>query len=374
MKQNLKVAIVCDWLTGIGGAERVVLEIHKLYPDAPIFTSQYDPNAIDWFDNADVRTLWLQRLPKSLKKFLPVLRAIAFRRLNLSDYDLVISSSGAEAKAVRTGTNTMHICYCHAPTHYYWMRYEDYLKNPGFGKLDWLARISLKILVGPLRKLDYWAAQKPNYLIANSSFTKEQIKKYYKRDSEIVFPPVDVERFKNTVDESQRNGLVVLGRQTPYKKIDLAVASATKLNLQLTVIGNGPDHQKIVDMAGPNIGLLTNVSDHDIVNYISKAKGFIFPGIDDFGIAAVEALAAGTPVIAYKKGGVTDYIIDQVNGIFFGEQTVDSLSKAIESFEHKKFDSLKIAQSARQFAVQEFKRNIINFIDTKLNQTEQKLR
>src|SRR5882762_3283746 len=165
----MKVAIVCDWLTGIGGAERVVLELHKLYPDAPIYTSQYDPSGISWFDDADVRTSGLQKLPTRLKKFLPLLRAWTFSRLDLSEYDLVISSSGAEAKGVRTGPNTVHICYCHTPTHYYWIRYEEYLRHPGFGAFDWLARIGLKLLVGPMRRWDYKIAQRPTVMIANST-------------------------------------------------------------------------------------------------------------------------------------------------------------------------------------------------------------
>lgn len=150
MSRKPKVAIVCDWLTGIGGAERVVHELHLLYPDAPIYTSQYDPSAFDWFEGVDVRAGWLQRLPKSFKKFLPLLRAYYFGRLDLSEYDLVLSSSGAEAKGVKTGPNTVHICYCHAPTHYYWSRHEEYLKKPGFPRgLNWLARLGLKLLVGP---------------------------------------------------------------------------------------------------------------------------------------------------------------------------------------------------------------------------------
>ena len=367
MKPDLKVAIVCDWLTGVGGAERVVLELHRLYPKAPIYTSQYDPKAIDWFKDADVRTLWLQRLPKSLKKFLPVLRAIAFRQLDLSDYDLVISSSGAEAKAVKTGRYTIHICYCHAPTHYYWMRYNEYLKNPGFGKLDWLARISLRILVGPLRWLDYRAAQRPTYLIANSNFTKSQIKKYYNRDSETIFPPVDTGRFRNTVKQSERKGLVALGRQTPYKKIDLAVLAATKLNIPLTVLGDGPDHQKLVEIAGSSVKFITDATDKDIVKCLSKAKGFIFPGIDDFGIVAVEALAAGTPVLAYRDGGATDYVVDGINGQFFNHQTADSICKALDSFDNNKFDSEKIKQFALNFSEANFKRNITEFITDKFD-------
>lgn len=364
MKSNLRVAIVCDWLTGIGGAERVVLELHKLYPNATIYTSQYDQKALEWFKDAEVRTLWLQNIPKSLKKFLPVLRAVAFRRLDLSDYDLVISSSGAEAKAVKTGKNTIHVSYCHAPTHYYWMRYNDYLKHPGFGRLDWLARLSLKILVGPLRWLDYRAAQKPDYLIANSNFTKEQIKKYYNRDSEVIFPPVDTERFKNSANPLTRSGFVAVGRQTPYKKIDLAVATATKLNLPLTVIGNGPDHQKLIEIAGPSIKFATNVSDKDMVNYLSRAKGFIFPGTDDFGIAAVESLAAGTPVIAFNGGGAKDYIVEGINGQFFKHQTISSLGDVIAAFNKINYDSEKIEQSAKKFNIAEFKLNIANYISS----------
>jgi len=366
MKKDLKVAIVCDWLTGIGGAERVVLELHKLYPKAPIYTSQYDPKAIDWFVDADVRTLWLQHLPKSLKKFLPLLRAIAFSRLDLSSYDLVISSSGAEAKAVHTGKNTTHICYCHAPTHYYWMRYNDYLKHPGFGKLDWLARIGLKVLVGPLRKMDYKAAQRPDFLIANSNFTKSQIKKYYGRDCEVIYPPVDIKRFSNLDKKLVRNGFVVVGRQTPYKKIDLAVISATKLNLPLTVIGNGPKHRYLMSIAGPTVKFITNASDRDVAKYIVSAEASIFPGIDDFGIVAVEALAAGTPVIAFHGGGATDYIVEGINGLFFDKQTADWLSVAMKSFKSAQFDSLKVAKSAEKFDTSEFRKNMLDLINKKL--------
>src|SRR5665647_85875 len=160
-----KVAIVCDWLTGIGGAERVVLELHKLYPEAPIYTSQYDPSKIDWFDDADVRTSSLQHLPKRLKKFFPLLRAWTFSRLDLSDYDLVLSSSGAEAKGVKTGKNTLHISYCHSPTHYYWIRRDEYLKKPGFPfGLNWLARIGLKLLSESLKRWDYQAAKRPDIM------------------------------------------------------------------------------------------------------------------------------------------------------------------------------------------------------------------
>jgi glycosyltransferase involved in cell wall biosynthesis len=363
MKKTAKVAIVCDWLTGIGGAERVVLELHHLFPEAPIYTSQYNPKAIDWFKDADVRTLWLQHLPKSFKKFLPLLRTRAFGKLDLSEYDLVISSSGAEAKGVKTGSNTTHITYCHAPTHYYWERYEQYLKHPGFGILNPMARLGLRLFVGPLRRWDYQAAQKPDYFIANSSYTKRQIKKYYGRDSKVVHPPVDIERFKPNA-KTNRVGFLIAGRQTPYKRFDLAVAACTELNFPLTVIGNGPDHDKLVKMAGPRVTFLTRVSDEQMPHYFQSAEAFIFPGVDDFGIVAVEALAAGASVIAYKDGGALDYVKDGKTGLFFDEPTVDSLEETIKKFNFSKFNSNAITKSIQKFSEKSFAKNIQKYIDS----------
>jgi glycosyltransferase involved in cell wall biosynthesis len=362
MKKDTKVAIVCDWLTGIGGAERVVLELHRMFPDAPIYTSQYDPKAIGWFKDADVRTLWLQRLPNVLKKFLPMLRTRAFSKLDLSNYDLVISSSGAEAKGVKTGPNTTHITYCHAPTHYYWERYDEYLKHPGFGILNPLARLGLRLFVGPLRRWDYQAAQKPDYFIANSNYTKKQIKKYYGRDSKVIHPPVDIERFKPK-GKTNRVGFLIAGRQTPYKRFDLAVTACTQLNVPLTVIGNGPEHNKLVNMAGHRVTFLTKVSDSDMPHYFQSADAFIFPGVDDFGIVAVEALAAGTPVIAYTDGGALDYIKENKTGLFFEEQTMDSLVEALEKFDPSKLDSNFIAKSASKFSAKVFTKNISRLIN-----------
>ncbi|HUD06080.1 MAG TPA: glycosyltransferase [Candidatus Saccharimonadales bacterium] len=360
------MAIVCDWLTGYGGAEQVVLELHKLYPNAPIYTSQYDPKELDWFKDADVRTLWLQHLPKKLKKILPVLRYFAFSRLDLSKYDLVLSSSGAEAKAVKTSLDTMHICYCHAPTHYYWMRYEDYMKNPGYGRWDWLGRLGLRLLVGPMRRLDHKAAQRPNYLITNSNFTKSEIKKYYGREADTIYPPVNIGRFKSVDSKYHRESFVAVGRQTPYKRIDLAVSACTKLNLPLTVLGKGPDHQKLVDMAGPSVLFITDAIDEDVAQYMETAKAMIFPGVDDFGIVAVEALAAGTPVIAYKDGGALDYIEDGKNGLFFDEQSVDSLCNVLKTFSNHKFDTDYIAKTASRFSIDTFVNNSKEFIESKL--------
>lgn len=357
----MKVAIVCDWLTGIGGAERVVLELHKLYPDAPIYTSQYDPKAIDWFKNADVRTLWLQRLPKALKKFLPVLRAWAFSRLDLSDYDLVISSSGAEAKAVKTRPSAVHICYCHAPTHYYWSRYEQYLHQPGFGLLDPLARIGLLALVKPMRRWDWQAAQNPDYLVTNSNYTKSQIKKYYGREADIIHPPVDIERFQ-LKSKADRYGFVTAGRQAPYKRIDLAVAACSQLDVPLKVIGYGPEHNKLVKMAGPRASFLTRLSNQEIPRHFQTAEAFIFPGVDDFGIVAVEALAAGTPVIAFKGGGALEYVKEGKTGLFFDRQTPNSLMQVLQDFDASHFQPATLMKEAEKFSPQKFQQAFAQFV------------
>jgi glycosyltransferase involved in cell wall biosynthesis len=360
---KLKVAIVCDWLTGLGGAERVVVELHKLYPEAPIYTSQYEPTKIDGFTGADIRSSWLQKLPKGLKKFLPILRAWTFSRLDLSGYDLVISASGAEAKAVKTGPKTINICYCHSPTQYYWNRYDEYLKSPGFpAGFNALARLALKILVGPLRRWDRKAAQRPNYMIANSNHTQAMIKKYYGRDSVVIYPPVDIERFRPASDGGTRHGFVTAGRQTPYKRIDLAVMACSSLSLPLTVVGDGPEHAKLARLAGPTVSFETGVADSEIPLYFQQAEAFIFPtNIEDFGVTAVEALASGTPVIAYDKGGPTDYISPGQTGEFFTKQSVESLANVLSSFQEGKYDHAAIRQSAERFSADVFQASIKQF-------------
>ncbi|MDL2341621.1 MAG: glycosyltransferase [Patescibacteria group bacterium] len=356
----MKVAIVCDWLNGIGGAERVVLELHRMYPEAPIYTSQYDPSKISWFKDADVRTTWLQHLPKSLKKFLPVLRAWTFSRLDLSDYDLVISSSGAEAKGIKTGPNTVHICYCHSPTHYYWIRTEEYLKRPGFPiGFNWLAKLGLKFLLEPLKRWDRQASKHPDIMLANSTHTQAMIKKYYRRDSTVVFPPVETERFKQRGKPELRHGFVVTGRQTPYKRIDLAVLACNELKVPLVVIGNGPEHKRLEKLAERNVTFLTNVTDFEMINHYQTALAFIFPtDTEDFGIAPVEAMAAGTPVVAYGKGGPLDYVIPGKTGFLFKKLRVESVVKALQEVQAKNFNYEAIAEHANSFSVLAFNRNM----------------
>lgn len=355
----MRVAIVHDWLIA-GGAERVVEELHKLYPDAPIYTSYCTPYWRKRLDNKVV-TGYLQHLGP-IRKFIPFLRIQWFSRLKFDDYDLVISSSGAEAKGINVPKHIPHIAYIHAPTHYYWSRYDEYLKSPGFRKFDWLARLGLKLLVRPLRNWDYKAAQKPTVLLANSTHTKRAIKKYYGRKSTVVFPPIDTERFNN-LPQKERIGFIVTGRQTPYKRIDLAVQACSQIDAPLTVVGTGPDHSRLKAMAGPTITFKGFVKDdQEVASLLSQAEGFIFAGVDDFGIAPVEALAAGTPVIAYKAGGALDYV-NQKTGVLFQEQTTASLVEALHTFDTNNYSSDYIKTYAQKFSKDEFSKKFTTQIN-----------
>ena len=352
-----RVAIVHDWFVG-GGAELVVEQLHAMFPEAPIYTSYCSR---EWRKRLDgkVKTGLLQWWPFSmLRKFLPVLRIRRFTRLKFNNYDLVISSSGAEAKGIKVPESVPHIDYCHAPTHYYWSRYDEYMAHPGFGIFNPVARFGLRVLVRPLRKWDYKAAQRPDYMLANSTNIQAQIQRYYDRSAVVVPPPVPTGWFKKYAGNPRRRGFVIAGRQTPYKRFDLAVKACSRLNLPLTVIGDGPEHRRLRKLAGPSVTFLGHVSDEILAQELGSARALFFPGLDDFGMTAVEALAAGTPVIAYKAGGALDYIVDGKTGIFFEKQTVESLISAIRAFSRTKFNSVAISRSADKYSVEHFKQKM----------------
>jgi len=356
----LKVAIVHDWLIG-GGAELVVEQLHKLYPEAPIYTSYATR---EWRDRLGgmVRTGWLQHLGP-LRKFIPILRIWWFTHLDFRGYNLVISSSGAEAKGIKVPEGTIHINYCHAPTHYYWSRYEQYLKQPGFGVFDWLARIGLRLFVAPLRRWDYKAAQRPDHMIANSRHIQAEIKKYYDRDSTVIHPPVYIERFQKPENQKlKRSGFLIVGRQTPYKRFDIAIEACNQIEQVLTVIGDGPDHARLRKLAGHDITFLGKVSDKVTEHELASAEALIFPGLDDFGITPVEAMASGTPVMAYKGGGALDYVLPGKSGEFFDLPTADSLAKTLKAFQPERYSHAAIAVFARRFSREHFQRTMIAYI------------
>ena len=365
----MKVALVCDWLTNVGGAEKVLLRIHKMYPEAPIYTSKYDPKGIDWFKDAEVRTGWLQKFPTKLRRILGPLRQRYFSHLDLSEYDLVISVTGAEAKAVKA-PNGLHISYCHVPTQYYWQMYDEYVKNPGFGVFNPLVRFFFRLMVRPLRRADLKAAQSPDYYVTISEYAKDAIKKYYGREAVIIHPPVEIKDFKmkqrnnKPVEKYVENSYIVTSRQVNWKRIDLAVKACEMTQRHLVVVGEGPEHKKLVKMAKGSdlVKFLPLMKKEKLARYLGAAKGYLFPSLEPFGIAPVEALAAGCPVIAYGVGGARDYVEDGKNGVLFEKQTAKSLAEAILKFEKMKFNRAKVSKTAEKFGEERFNTELKNFI------------
>lgn len=362
-----KVAIVHDWLTNMGGAEPLILELHKLYPDAPIYTSVYDKEKMKAFEGLDVRTTYLQKvLPKFLRYkhvLWPVLRAHAFRKLDMSEYDLIISSSTAESKSVKKRPDATHICYCNTPIRYYWSHYEEFKNTFNFGPFTFLIRPFIPPFVKWMRKLDLQSVAGIDYFMANSNEIKRRIKKYYGRESTVVFPAVDVTRFqKKPQNTPKKNGFIIWGRHVPYKRFDLAIAACNELGIPLTVIGTGPETKKLKKIAGPTITFTGRVSDEELVRLAYSAEGFLFPGEEDFGIAPVEAIASGLPVIAYEGGGALDYVIKGKTGVLFKEQSVESLKTAITSFEPAEFSTKELQSFSKQFSVKNFHEAVTNFV------------
>ena len=365
-----KVAIVADWLTNMAGAENVVLALAEAFPGAPIYTSVYTPSTMPAFKKYDVRTTYLQNLPRPLRKlhkFFPMLRVAAFRSLDLSGYDIIISSSSAESKQVRkTRPGQIHVCYCHTPIRYYWSHYKEYKKDPGFGTLNWLIRLVMPLMVPGLKRADYEAAQHVDVFIANSEEVKKRITKYYGKPSTVIHPPVDINRF--TPERERGDYYVALGRQIPYKRIDLAVQAATKLNLPLKVYGNGSEHEKLKSLAGPTIEFFTGrfgaASDKAVTSALNSARGFIFPSEEDFGIVSVEALAAGAPVIGYGKGGTLDIVQDGESGVLFHEQTVKAVADALKKAERTEFLPGTLRRKSQRFEKNLFIRKMRKVVES----------
>ena len=354
MKQP-KIAIVCDYLTAMGGAENVILAMHEAFPDAPTYTSIYLPEKVPAFDGLDIRTTWLQKIPKPLRKFyklFPTMQVNAFRALDLSEFDIILTSSYLNANQVqKTRDDQVLISYCHTPARYYWSHYDLYRKNPGYGKLNWLIKPLIPLLVPSQRKKDYEAAQKVDVFIANSSEVQKRIKQFYNKPSTVIHPPVDVARFKPSKEKGDH--YITFGRQMPNKRYDLAVEACTRLNLPLMVFGNGPEHDNLTKLAGPTIEFRTDrygdASDAELEKYLRTAKGFLFPSDEDFGIVTVESLAAGTPVIGFASAGTLDIIQESKTGTLFSEQTVDSVAEAIQKFERMSFNTTELTNTAKRF-------------------------
>ena len=360
----MKVAIVHDFLNQMGGAERVVAVLHEIFPEAPIFTTIVDRKVlVPELANADIRPSWMQKLPgweKHFKKYLPLYPG-AIESLEVKEYDLLISSSSAFAKSAIKGPNALHICYCYTPMRFVW-DYRNYVERES---LNIFLRGVLPLVIGRLKKWDLRTRCRPDYYIAISSAVRLRIKEIYGKDAEVIFPPVDVQRYQPK--ERADNFYLVVSRLNSYKRIELAVEAFNLLGLPLKIIGSGPFLGTLKSMARPNVTFLGRLTDAEVADYYAACKALIFPGVEDFGIAPLEANAAGRPVIAFKGGGAVDTVAEGVNGLFFNENTAESLISAIRSFEMGKYDFQPrlIHEYALRFDKEIFKQKMWDFIMVK---------
>ncbi len=356
-----------DWMVSPGGAERTLYQLHQMWPEAPIYTAAYTPEKFPEFAGADVRVTWLDRieLAKTKHQLFPLMRAWAFKSLNLSEYDIVISSSSAEAKYIRKGKNTLHICYCHTPIRYYWSDYDWYLAHPPFGRLNFVAQSILPFIIHGLRRMDYKAAQRVDLFIANSKHVQKRIATYYKRQSTVIYPPVAVEHFPLSTDHG--NYYLIVGRQVAYKRLDLAVDAFNELGLPLRVCGVGEEIGRQKPRAHDNIEFLGRVDDDNLAELYAGARGLVFPAEEDFGIVPVEAMATGTPVIAYGEGGALETVVDGKTGTFFYEKSPQALVEAVRRFEHMQFDAAAVRRHAQKFDDAAFRKSIAEYVDEQWN-------
>ena len=362
---NKKIALVHYWLTGMRGGEKVVQSICNLYPDMDIFTLVYDEaKIVESIKKHNINTSIIQKLPfgkKKYKIYLPFM-PVAIEQFDLSEYDIVISSESGIAKGVLTKPETCHICYCHTPMRYLWNMYFEYLKNE---KIGFLKGSFIKVFFNYLRLWDVASAMRVNYFISNSNNVRKRILKYYNRDSEVIYPPVDVENFK--LESKKQDYYLVVSQLVSYKRIDLAVEAFNRLKRELIIIGEGPELKRLKKIAGANIKFLGWQSGEELRKYYANAKAFIFPGEEDFGITPVEAQASGTPVIGFGKGGLLETVIDKETGLFFYKQEIKDLIEAINSFESNKskFDSDKIRKNSLKFSREIFESRLGKFIEEK---------
>jgi len=384
----MKIALLHDYLIRFGGAERVFLNLRKIFPKAKIYTLLYDEEKMGkYFPGKKIRTSFLQKFPKfwrKRQKYLLPFIPMAAETIDLRDFDLVISSSSSFIKGVITRPKTIHICYCHSPMSFSWDRYERYIKEQ---KKGFFTSAVIKIIMHYIRMWDRAASNRVDYFIANSKTTARRIKKYYGRDAKVIYPPVDTktrqafpanvkipdsdfhscgslvchrkQHYANLQSDTIKNTLpyfLIISQLTPYKRIDLAIDAFNKLELPLVIIGEGPDRERLKKMAHSNIRLIGWQSDEMAREYLKNCRAFIFPGEDDFGIAPVEAMSFGKPVLAFRKGGAVETVIEGITGEFFDEQITEVLSDGVRRLliNFDQYSPLVIIKRAEKFSQERF--------------------
>jgi glycosyltransferase involved in cell wall biosynthesis len=369
----MKVAIVYDRVNKWGGAERVLLALNEIFPHAPLYTSLYNKETASWAKIfPQIKTSFLQKLPfaRDRHEHFPYLMPLAFESFNFSRFDLVISVTSEAAKGIITKPGTTHICFMLTPTRYLWNMYDFYFKGRFFKAIT-------KPIVSYLRGWDRIAAQRPDIIVAQSTVVKKRIKKYYGRESELIFSPVDVEKFKispHTMHHTPytKDFFLYVSRLIPYKRADLAIEAFNELGFPLIIVGIGSEEKKLKKTAENNVKFVGELTDRELAGYYQNARALIFPQEEDFGLVVLEANAAGTPVIAYKAGGALDTVVDPVKaeltgqaatGIYFDKQDVKCLIAAIKRFEKMKFDKCDLIKNAERFSKERFTKEFKNLIE-----------
>ncbi len=357
----MNVTLVHDWLNQMGGAEDVLLELAAMYPENPIYTSIFDPAQLPAaFGALDIRTLWMDRLPSVHRKhqrYLP-LYPVAWGAFEPPPTDVVLTNKSGFCHGLRKPTGAVHVCYCLAPTRYVW-QFDAYIQREGLGRATSAA---LRPLIAMLRRWDYAAAQRVDHFVAISTEIQDRIRTYYDRESTIIFPPVDTTRFAAARTDEVGDYFLIVSRLIPYKRIDLAVEACTRLGLKLKIGGRGRDLDRLKALAGPTVEFLGYVPDDELPGLMARAKAFLFPGFEDFGITPVQAQAAGRPVIAYASGGALDTVVPGLSGVLFEEQTLDSLADTLAAFDAAAYDPTAMQAHARRFDRLVFHRELAAFI------------
>jgi glycosyltransferase involved in cell wall biosynthesis len=358
----MKVALIYDRVNKWGGAERVLLALHKIFPDAPLYTSVYNQEKTPWAKVFTVKTSFLQNFPKASTshEFYAALMPLAFESFNFDEFDLVISITSEAAKGIITKPKTLHVCYCLTPTRYLWSGYKDYFRSPIF-------RFISKPIVAYLRSWDKIAAQRPDKYIAISSEVKNRIKKYYQRDSAIIYPPLMMAGKSQNDSKTSGDYFLLVSRLTNfYKRVDIAIKACTKLNLPLKIVGEGIDQESLKRIAGPTVEFLGNLTDEELASYYRNCKALIFPGLEDFGLTMVEAGSFGKPVVAFRGGGSLDIVREGVTGDFFNEQTPESLMTVLKSFNDKRYNTKSCKENSERFSFERFEESFKNFLESKI--------
>ena len=362
----MKIALVYDRVNKIGGAERVLEALHEIWPEAPLYTAVYNPTTAPWAKKFQVIPSFLNKFPLAKKRheIYPWLTPLAFESFAFSGYDVVISVTSAEAKGIITRPSTLHLCYCLTPTRYLWSGYEEYFRQP-----------FLKFLSQPvityLRRWDKTAAQRPDTFIAISKNVQKRIKKYYGRESEVIYPPVDIKKFEiPALPAGRRNSkletsnfFLVVSRLVPYKKVDIVVGAFNQLGWPLKIIGSGSEARKLKIMAKPNIEFLGQLTDQELLSYYQDCRALIFPQEEDFGLVPLEAQACGKPVIAFKGGGALETVIEKKTGTFFYPQTSTALIKKLKEFKINNYKPEDCRKNAEKFTKELFKKKFKQLVE-----------